>query len=93
MFNRQQLENLGIRIEETNGVSQSKFYMIYGDGRLAPTKKHDNLEVAKLEAIRLSKKHPSTKFYILASIKGYVVEMPEPTEIFITPSKSFKFDA
>jgi len=44
------------------------FWMVYGEGKQAPTMKHHHFEAAKKEATRLARANPGVEFVVLQSI-------------------------
>lgn len=44
------------------------FFMVYGDGRGAPTMKHASKAEAQREAERLARNYPGIKFFVLCAI-------------------------
>jgi hypothetical protein len=55
---------------------QSTFWMVYGEGKSAPTRKHQTAEEAVNEAQRLAKLNVGTAFYVLSA--GLIVTADEP---------------
>lgn len=44
------------------------FWMVWGDGRAAPTKKHGSFQEARLEAERLARLNPACTFHVLTCV-------------------------
>lgn len=57
------------------------FYMVKREGAGATQVQHFTEKSAYEEAVRLAKKHPGAKFYVLKAV-GYVhLELPEPKKV------------
>ncbi|MFC5385163.1 hypothetical protein ACFPLB_04185 [Aquamicrobium segne] len=47
---------------------QAKFWMVYGMGQGAPVARHKTFDSARIEAERLARIAPGTRFYILETV-------------------------
>lgn len=45
------------------------FFMVYGMGQGAPTRRHDSIADATREAERLARSNPGVDFYVLATVR------------------------
>lgn len=62
--------------QATRVETRTKFWMVYGSGKAAPTKRHTSKESAMAEANRLAKKHPGTEFFVLKAVRGAMADSP-----------------
>lgn len=60
-----------------------QFWMVWSPQGNAPTCKHGNFAGAVEEARRLALKRPGREFYVLHSVKGFIMPAPGPQEIII----------
>lgn len=68
-------------LELVNEKESDVFYMVKREGEGATQVRHFTEKSAHEEALRLAKKHPGVKFYILKAV-GYVhLELPEPKKV------------
>jgi len=49
-------------------MSETDFWMVYGEGQRAPGVKHANFETAKREAERLSRNNPGIDFFVMRPV-------------------------
>jgi len=49
-------------------MSETDFWMVYGEGQRAPAVKHANFEIAKREAERLSRNNPGIDFFVMRPV-------------------------
>lgn len=66
-----------------------QFWMVWSPQGSAPTVRHLNPDSALAEAKRLAMTHRGREFYVLHSVKGYVMPAPGPEEIEITDDIPF----
>lgn len=62
----------------------TKFWMVYGIGRGAPTYRHETKDSAVKEACRLSLANPGSEFVVLKAIKAFCADIPQIKEVEIT---------
>lgn len=60
-----------------------QFWMVWSPQGSAPTCRHGDYEKAVAEARRLSMKCPGREFYVLHSVRGFIMPAPGPQEITI----------
>lgn len=63
-----------------------QFWMVWSPQGRAPTYRHDTWESAVNEARRLARTVPGNEFYVLHSVRGFVMPIPDPQEISIDVS-------
>lgn len=49
-------------------MKEERFYMVYGFDQGRPTIRHDSYEIAKAEALRLSRVIPGVKFFVMETV-------------------------
>lgn len=64
----------------------SQFWMVWSPQGRPPTYQHDTWESAVNEARRLARMVPGSEFYVLHSVRGFTVPIPDPQEIKIDVS-------
>ena len=67
LYSDEQAEQSADRWAFTGGGKEAPFYMVYAEGKSAPTYKHGSMEEATKEADRLAKSL-NTKTYVLAAV-------------------------
>ena len=67
LYSDEQTEQSADRWAFTGGGKEAPFYMVYAEGKSAPTYKHGSMEEATKEADRLAKLL-NTKTYVLAAV-------------------------
>lgn len=62
-------------------ASEQKYWMVYGNGRGAPTHKHITKESAHKEARRLGELYPGVRFDVLKATVGYQSDRPQLKQV------------
>jgi len=62
-------------------ASEQKYWMVYGNGRGAPTHKHLTKESAHKEACRLGELYPGVRFDVLKATVGYQADRPQLKQV------------
>lgn len=65
------------------------FWMVYGEGKSAPTVKHATVRLAEEEAKRLAAKHPGVKFHVLGNIGCYSEAPPVRQPVKWEPARAW----
>lgn len=68
-----------------------EFWMVYADGRSAPTVKHQTQESADAEARRITMLERRTTF-VLKAVAGYTVPLPKPESVVLVPKTEAPLD-
>lgn len=58
----------------------AKFWMVYGDGKGAPTYRHSSQLAAKEEAKRIAHSNPGVAFFVLEAVSAFLADLPKATE-------------
>ena len=58
------------------GATHKPFWMVYGAGQRAPAFQHQSQHAAVTEARRLAQQHPGIRFFVLAAVRGFVLQDP-----------------
>lgn len=61
----------------------TRFYLVWGIGKPAPTVQHPDKETADKEARRLAEKHPGTIFVVMEPVEAYRTSAPRVEKVFL----------